>query len=103
MPASEKFWRDLKVMHVVFAVSAFALLGTTLWMMAADHEDQWRGYQDGFAKIEATRLKGSETRIEQSDKYRTDLEFLEQKQSEGVNEVSRHQDKIKELDREIGV
>ena len=52
MPATEKNWRDLKMMHVVFAISAFALLGTTLWMMAADHEDQWRGFQNAFAQIE---------------------------------------------------
>ena len=37
MPATEQTWRVSKLMHLIFGISALAMLITTIWMLAADH------------------------------------------------------------------
>jgi hypothetical protein len=56
MPATEQTWRNLKTMHVVFGVSSLALLGTTIWMLVADHNKPWREPQLQFRTAEARYL-----------------------------------------------
>ncbi|MBM4058488.1 MAG: hypothetical protein FJ275_09680, partial [Planctomycetes bacterium] len=64
MPATEQTWRNLKLLHVVFAVSAVALLATTVWMLAVDHDRPWKQYARGFRDLETwTAL----SRVEQQD------------------------------------
>lgn len=57
MPASDKYWRPLKKMHVVFAISALALLGVTLLMMSSDHDREWKDVQRTSEKINTLRLQ----------------------------------------------
>ena len=45
MPATESYLRNIKSMHQVFCLSAVVLLVCTVWMMWADYDDEWRGYQ----------------------------------------------------------
>lgn len=45
MPATEQTWYDSKVMHVVFGVSALLMLGASIWMLADDHNREWKQYQ----------------------------------------------------------
>src|SRR3954463_4236706 len=45
MPATEKTWRDQAKMHVIFGVSALVMLGGTIWMLAKDHNREWRQWQ----------------------------------------------------------
>src|SRR5262245_24047186 len=45
MPATEKTWRDQAKMHVIFGVSALVMLGGTIWMLAKDHNREWRKWQ----------------------------------------------------------
>ncbi len=52
MPATEQTWRDLKAMHVVFAICSVAMLVTTLWMLVADHNRPWKQHQRTFRDIE---------------------------------------------------
>jgi len=52
MPATEQTWRDIKLLHVVFAVSAIGLLVTTVWMLAVDHDRPWKQYARGFRELE---------------------------------------------------
>jgi cytochrome c551/c552 len=53
MPANEQTWRDLKILHVVFAVSAIVLLLATVLMLTADHNRPWKQYARGFRDLEA--------------------------------------------------
>lgn len=53
MPATEQTWRDSKLMHMIFGISALAMLITTIWMLAADHRREWKDYQRKFGRIEA--------------------------------------------------
>ncbi len=76
MPANETYWRSLKKMHVIFAISAVGLLLVTLGMMWKDHKDEWRGYQKTFDRIEELRILG-EIEADRTDEYTqriTDLE-----------------------------
>ena len=53
MPATEQTWRNQKWMHVFFGIAGLAMLGTTVWMLAADHQREWKDYQRDFRKVEA--------------------------------------------------
>jgi len=46
MPATEQTWRSQSLLHRIFAVAALALLGATMWMFYADHNREWKRYQD---------------------------------------------------------
>jgi cytochrome c2 len=65
MPATEQTWRDLKVLHVVFGVSALALLVATVAMLAVDHNRPWKKYQREFRELEtwtaAARVEEAES------------------------------------------
>ena len=52
MPATEQTWRNLKILHVVFAVAAITLLVATVLMLAADHNRPWKKYARGFRGLE---------------------------------------------------
>ncbi|MFO0868227.1 MAG: hypothetical protein U0935_04710 [Pirellulales bacterium] len=46
MPATEQTWRNQKLLHRIFGAVALSLLGATMWMFYADHDREWKGYQD---------------------------------------------------------
>jgi len=52
MPATEQTWRNLKTLHVVFAVTAILLLLSTVLMLTADHNRPWKQYARGFRNLE---------------------------------------------------
>ena len=64
MPATEQTWRNLKILHVLFAVTALALLVATVTMLAADHDRPWKRYARGFRDLETW---SAAARIEQQD------------------------------------
>ena len=43
---------DSKLLHIVFGVSGVAMLVTTVWMLAADHNREWKPVQRKFREIE---------------------------------------------------
>jgi len=45
MPATEKTWRDQAAMHVIFGICALVMLVSTIWMLAKDHNREWRSWQ----------------------------------------------------------
>jgi mono/diheme cytochrome c family protein len=52
MPATDQYLRNIKKVHVVFCLSAFAFAASTALMLHLDHKDEWRGYQSTFDDIE---------------------------------------------------
>lgn len=54
MPATEKTWRDQKVLHVVFGCTGLVLLISTVWMFGADHSRQWKEYQRTNRRVATT-------------------------------------------------
>jgi len=78
MPASDGFFRDLKKVHVVFAWSALALFGATIWMMAVDHIEEWHGVQKTQYRLEAERLRLSTEAIATREFRDEEGQLLEQ-------------------------
>ena len=58
MPATEKTWYDQKLLHVIFGCTSLVMLIATIWMVAQDHEREWKGYQRGLRSIEQKQLGG---------------------------------------------
>jgi cytochrome c551/c552 len=65
MPATEQTWRNPKLLHLVFGVTSVAMLGTTVWMLGADHAREWKNYQRKFRDVETwtaqSRVDSQET------------------------------------------
>ncbi len=52
MPATEKTWWNMQVLHITFCVLAVMLLVATVVMLAADHNRPWKKYQRTFRALE---------------------------------------------------
>lgn len=100
MPATENVWRNPRLMHAIFAWSAFATLATTIWMLVADFDDEWRGIQKSNYGLKAAKLEDQERAI-------TTVSFEEQEKLLKANaaaagkEVEGHQDQIDKLQAQI--
>ena len=91
MPATDDYLRNLKLMHRVFCGSAVLLLGTTLWMMWADYDDEWRTYQRQAFTYQAERLKARENAVSASPDYKEKVSELAQRiQAADVELVKQH-------------
>jgi len=53
MPATEQTWRNHKVLHILFGASALLMMLATLWMVAKDHNREWKQWQLTDRKKEA--------------------------------------------------
>src|SRR4051812_31447842 len=78
MPATEKTWRDQTRMHVIFGISALVMLAGTIWMLAKDHNREWRNWQlqDRERQRWATEAQLAQAEVDSSaklDKLRQDL------------------------------
>jgi cytochrome c551/c552 len=69
MPANEQTWRDQKLMHVVFGVTSIIMLLSTIWMMAKDHNREWKVYQRQFRNLEAYTASARLNEEESADYY----------------------------------
>ncbi len=76
MPAREETWRDLKKLHRWFAVSSVALLLSTLWMFAADHDRPWKKYQKTARNIDLRMTEWRKFQYE-TDEWHREQERLE--------------------------
>ncbi len=100
MPASEDVWRNLRTMHVVSAVSAFALLVATLYMMQADYADEWRPIQRDAFKLQAQQLNDDLLALT-DDEFKAKEQELAVRVKAAEDEVNAHQDKIEEAEKEV--
>jgi len=57
MPATEQTWRNQKMLHVVFGASALVMLLATLWLLAKDHNREWKDWQLANRKKEAWMIQ----------------------------------------------
>lgn len=79
MPATEETFRKTSTLHVVFAVSSIAFLGSTIWMIAADHFRPWKAIQREFQAIETAKLEETEK------KKQEELLAKHAKELDGIN------------------
>ena len=76
MPATDDYLRSPKMMHQVFCASSLLLLLTTVWMMWADYNDEWRTYQRKAFSHQAARLKTRENQIKAAPEHKAKVEEL---------------------------
>jgi hypothetical protein len=74
MPATEQTWRNLKLLHVVFAVSAVVLLLATVLLLTADHNRPWKKYAREFRDLETW---SAAARIDEQDSKAYEAQRLE--------------------------
>ena len=100
MPASESTFYNMKRLHLVFAVSSLALLGATVWMLAADHWRQWKVYQRTFRDRVEPWLTEARLREAQSEEFRAREEVLSDALSEARAAVP-DRDPVRRFCREL--
>lgn len=96
MPATEAYWRNLKKMHVWFALSAVALLAVTLWMMGKDHGREYFEYQRNFYELQALKAEAKITAIE-TEAFEAEVRRLEKVRDEAKRTIDEREDEIKPL------
>lgn len=96
MPATEQYWRPLGGMHKVFAVSAIAVLGATLIMMAKDESRDWRVYQTEAEELKVEKLKKEERALEDA-KY---VEARDQLAARRAEAEKRYDEALKATDNQ---
>ncbi|MEE2675784.1 MAG: hypothetical protein VX876_02350 [Planctomycetota bacterium] len=94
MPATDKTVRDIKKVHVVFAVTSVILVLSTVWMFWKDHARPWKEYQKEARAID---LKVSEWRLMETETAnilarlevaKTTLENAQSSTTDGVDVVN---------------
>ncbi|MCH2114992.1 MAG: PDZ domain-containing protein [Pirellulales bacterium] len=75
MPATEQTWRNQKVMHVVFGASALVMVISTLWMMASDHNREWKDWQLEDRKKEAWMTRARREKL--STQFAAEMEAFD--------------------------
>lgn len=89
MPATEEYSYSLPGLHRIFAASSIALLLATIWMMAADHDDEWRVYQKKFQKHTADKLKAKEA-VLKTPEYDAKVKELSTQLAEANQALRKH-------------
>ncbi len=102
MPATEEFWRSPRRMHVVFVVCCLIFLVSTIWMLYADYDDEWRVYQREFAQIDAERSLQLEGDIE-DPAFKAKREELESQRKAARDELRNKDEEMEKLKGEIAV
>ena len=100
MPATDNFFRDLKGMHVVFAVSAVALFGVTIWMLAVDHSEEWHDYQKAQFRIDAERLQRASKEVK-TPEYNAAIKQLNENRSQAKARLEEQGAELGELQSEL--
>lgn len=94
MPANEEVWRSPKTMHGVFAVSSFALLAATLWMMKADYADEWRPIQRTNFKLKERQLDADIAALSTAE-FESRLKELEAAHTSADAALAEQKEKVK--------
>ena len=87
MPATEQTWRDQKWMHIVFGVTSVLMLVTTIWMLTADHEREWKEYQRDFRDVEVWTVRSRVSAQENDRQYNEELQKREAELAAAQQEV----------------
>lgn len=85
---------------MVFALSALALLATTLWMVIADYAQPWKRFQSEFRSLERQKLI-QEAEAERARISDNELAQLRQEIEQAEKSLASQQDEIRKLEEEI--
>ena len=97
MPATDDYLRSPKLMHRVFCASALLLLFTTVWMMYADNNDEWRTYQRQAFKYQGDRIRSREAAEKAAPEHKQNVAELEARIKKAEAELAKRGDEAKTL------
>ena len=100
MPATDKYFRDIKATHVVFAISGLLFCLTTFWMMVADHDDEWRQVQRTADQLDAELLRNTKSALQDED-YRDQVKALKQQLEQAQTQLDSDDDQRTTLTRKV--
>src|SRR5688572_18029305 len=89
-------------MNMWFAISALALLATTLWMVVADYAQPWKRFQAEFRDLEKEALRKeleqeSAKIKDQSKQLRAEIRAAEKALGKDREEIAKLEDRVREL------
>ena len=100
MPANENVWHNLRLLHIVFAVSCFLMLATTFWMMQADFDDEWRPIQKVGDDLRAQQIKEKEHALK-TQAFEADQAKLQAAMAAADAEAATKSGEISRLEHEL--
>ncbi|HEX9669924.1 MAG TPA: c-type cytochrome [Thermoanaerobaculia bacterium] len=95
---------DFGAMNMVFALSALALLGVTIWMVVADYAQPWKRLQAEFRTLERAKVQ-KEMEAERKKIDDEQIARLEQDIAAAEKEIAAHEQEIEKLraeERDLG-
>jgi len=99
MPANEQYLRDIKKSHLAFLGSVIAFAFATVLILYRDHDDEWRGFQREFLRLEAQNLRGDEAEIVSAaggiESYQAELNKLESELESAQASLAPIQEQVK--------
>lgn len=101
MPANETVWRNLKQMHVIFALSSAALLATVVWMLAGDHADAWRDIQRTSERIVAEKLRAEMSAYHRDPEWTQRITEAEKRLREAEQQYAGTEQERRDLEQEL--
>jgi cytochrome c551/c552 len=101
MPATEEYSRDVKKVHVVFAITSIAMFAVTIWMIASDHAREWHGYERTFEDVQTKKQLLAINAIKDSPQYETSEAELKAKQKAAQEHLKSIQPEVDRLKKEL--
>ncbi|MEX2288042.1 MAG: c-type cytochrome [Planctomycetaceae bacterium] len=101
MPATDKYFRNLKTVHVVFALSTVGLFASTIWMMAADHADPWREIQKTNFRIDAERTRAELNAVKSDETYQERQARLAAELAEATAKIDQQKSDVDALEADL--
>lgn len=101
MPATDDYLRSPKTMHRVFCASALLLLFTTVWMMWADYNDEWRTYQRTAFKHQAERVRSRIQQEQAAPDHKAKVEEASAKIADAEQGLSARQAEVASLTKKV--
>ncbi len=103
MPANDKHWRNLTTLHVVFAFSCLGLFAVTIWMLAADHSEEWHHYQKVTEEIKIQQARLEQQEILSNEEYQQAISEANAEIEAAQKATADHASAITELQQQIDV
>jgi cytochrome c2 len=79
MPANEQTWRNIPLMHRVFAISGVAMFIATIAVFWADQAREWRGTQKNVVDLDTQMIQWRELQYKTDDATRSHEELEQEK------------------------
>ena len=107
MPATEQTWRDHKVLHIVFGASAVVMMLATLWMVAKDHNREWKRWQLTDRKKEAQVIQARRDLLDDiyTDRMETYGSEIRQLKSQPISRelIDDFQGLVEQQDKDLSI